>query len=107
MKNVTIKMVQKLVKEQGAIGLISMSYLYENGKDNHNIHFSNGAKMTFESSRIAGKVFRILKYELCFAQNFNWQSDETDGIIQASELGENPFACSVLCSNPSLNGIFK
>jgi hypothetical protein len=42
-----------------------------------------------------------------YDRHYNWQSDETDGIIQAAELGENPFAFSIICANPELNGIFK
>jgi hypothetical protein len=107
MKKVTVNAVKNLVKENNCAGLITMSYLYENGKDNHNIHFSNGTKLTFENSLTAGKVFRILKHELMFAQNYNWQSDEHDGIVQAAQLGLNPFAYSVICANPAMNGIFK
>ena len=101
--NITIKLVKKLVAENNAAGSITCSYIFENGKDNHMIHFSNGAKLTFEDSRTSGKVFRILKHELCYAQDYNWQSDETDGLVQASKLGENPFNFTMLCSNPNLN----
>lgn len=107
MKKVTVKAVQKMVAEANASGSITCSYIYENGKNNHNIHFSNGAKLTFENSSISGKVFRILKHELLFEQNFNWQSDEHDGIIQAAQLGENPFAFSIICANPNFNGTFQ
>ena len=96
---VTIKLVKRLIAENNASGSITCSYLFENGKDNHNIHFSNGAKLTFESSIVSSKVFRILKHELSFPQDYNWQSDETDGIIQAAQLGENPFAFTILSSN--------
>lgn len=107
MKKVTVKAVSKMVQENNANGTITMSYLYKNGKNNHNIHFSNGAVLTFENSTIASKVFRILKFELLFEQDFNFQSDENDGIIEASKLGQNPFAFSMICSNTSLNGKFN
>jgi hypothetical protein len=45
---------------------------------------------------IQSKVFRILKHELYFPQNFNFSSDEHDGIVQASLNGENPFAFTIL-----------
>lgn len=107
MTNVTINFVKKLVAQNNAAGKITMSYLYANEKDNHNIHFSNGVTLTFESSVIVSRVFRILKQDLYFEQDFNYQSDENDGIIQAANNGENPFAYSVICANPSLNGIFN
>jgi len=31
--------------------------------------------------------------------------DEFDGICQSNEIGENPFKCSVMCSNPKLNEV--
>ena len=107
MKRITKALVQRLVKENNASGKISMSYLYENNKDNHNIHFANGVKLTFENSITAGKVFRILKFELGFEQDYNFQSDENDGIVQAALLGENPFTYSIMCSNPALNEVVK
>jgi hypothetical protein len=72
------------------------------------ICFSNGAKLVFINDSITrGKVFRILKHELFYEQDFNFQSDETEGIIQASQNGENPFACTIMCANPLLNEVCK
>jgi len=31
--------------------------------------------------------------------------DEFDGICQANEIGQNPFKCSIMCSNPKLNEV--
>jgi len=107
MKNVTIKAVKTLVESHNASGTITSSYIYKNGVDNYNIHFSNGVVMTFESSLIQSKVFRTLKHELGFAQDFNFTTDEDAGIIQASKNGENPFAFSMICANTKLNGIYN
>ena len=49
----------------------------------------------------------MLKHELMFEQDFNFQSDEHDGIVEAAKIGENPFAFSIICANPKLNGIYK
>ena len=107
MKNITIKAVKKLVESNNANGKITCSYIYKNGLDNYNIHFSNGVVLTFESSLIQGKVFRTLKHDLGFAQDFNFFTEEDAGIIQASQNGENPFAYSIICANTSLNGIYN
>jgi hypothetical protein len=107
MKNVTIKAVKKLVESNNASGKITCSYIYKNGVDNYNIHFSNGAVLTFESSLIQGRVFRTLKHELYFEQDFNFLTEEDEGIIEASKNGENPFAFSIICANTSLNGIYN
>ena len=31
--------------------------------------------------------------------------DEFDGLCQANEIGENPFKCSIMCSNTELNEV--
>jgi hypothetical protein len=31
--------------------------------------------------------------------------DEFDGLCQSNEIGENPFKCSIMCSNPKLNEV--
>lgn len=107
MQNVTIKKVQKLVKENNASGKITLDYKYNNQKDEYYVYFSNGVKLLFETPKEQNKVFRILKLELGFEQNFNFSSDEHDGIVQAAQNGENPFAFSVICTNTCLNGIFN
>jgi hypothetical protein len=42
---------------------------------------------------------------------WGWQApqltDEEQGIVQASQNGENPFAYSIICADPSQNGIFN
>lgn len=37
----------------------------------------------------------------------NLSSDEFDGIVQAAKNGENPFAYTIICSNPELNEVHK
>ena len=107
MKRITVKSVKNLVSQSMASGKITQSYFYKNEKDNYIIHFSNGVELTFENSLNCGKVFRILKHELMFEQDFNFSSDESDGIVEASKRGENPFAFSLICANTALNGIYK
>jgi hypothetical protein len=97
---VTTKQVEKLVKNLVVANTekpyITCDYIYKDGKDIHSILFSNGAKLEFNCSRIHNKVYRILKHELYFPQNFNFSSDEHDGIVQAAQNGENPFAFTIL-----------
>jgi hypothetical protein len=97
---VTKKQVEKLVKNLYVNDMekpfITCEYVYKNGIDIYSILFSNGAKLDFPTGMIQSKVFRILKHELYFPQNFNFSSDEHDGIVQASLNGENPFAFTIL-----------
>lgn len=63
MKRVTIKSVQKLVKENNIKGLVSMEIV--SSQDIYKIH-SDGGVLSFDNLRTADKVFRILKHELYF-----------------------------------------
>jgi hypothetical protein len=97
---ITKKQVENLVKNLYSNDIekpfITCDYVYKNGKNIHSILFSNGEKLEFESGMIQNKVFRILKHELYFPQNFNLSSDNHDGIVQAALNGENPFAFTIL-----------
>lgn len=50
-----------------------------------------------------------VKYEAPEYTESNGQNvlsqDEYDGLCQAHELGENPFKCTIMCSNSSLNEV--
>ena len=50
--------------------------------------------------------FQIATYESSNVQNAMSQ-DEFDGLCQANEINENPFKCSIMCSNPLLNEVSK
>lgn len=70
------------------------------------IIFDNG--VIFESSNSIEKQNLWNKLiRMGYERHYNFSSDEFDGICQAAQNGENPFAYSIICSNPALNGIFK
>lgn len=73
---------------------------------NNNIVFDNGVIFQSATSREKTNLWNKLK-RMGFEQHFNFSSDEHDGIVQASENGENPFAYSIMCANPLLNEISK
>jgi len=75
MKRVTSQTVAKLVKDNNASGEVWMSFYWSGMKQNYNVHFSNGATLTFEDSQTANKVFTTLKTKLKFAQVFNFNED--------------------------------
>lgn len=72
----------------------------------NSIVFDNGVTFECSSSREKTNLWNKLK-RMGFEQHYNFSSDETDGIVQASLNGENPFAYSIICANTSLNGIFN
>jgi hypothetical protein len=93
MKNVTIKQVRKLVEQNNCKGNITCDY--NNGI--YSIIFSESGKLEFTDSATHGKVYRILKFELSYTQVSNFtNTDEHDGIVQAAQLGQNPFKCTIL-----------
>ena len=50
-----------------------------------------------------------VSYEKATYTNSNTQNvmsqDEFDGVCQANEIGENPFKCTIMCSNTELNEV--
>ena len=90
---VSIKQVEKLVKENNISGVVSMSF--ENRI--HTILSSNGGNISFTDSQTAGKVYRILTNELFFSKPDNFMNqDEFDGLCQANQLGFKTFECTIL-----------
>lgn len=73
---------------------------------NNNIVFDNGVIFESENSREQRKLWDKL-LRMGFERHYNFSSDEFDGLAQAGANGENPFAFTMMCSNPALNGIFK
>jgi hypothetical protein len=70
------------------------------------IVFKNGVVFTSETSRQRKTLWNKLQ-RMGYNRGYNFSSDEFDGICQAAQLGENPFAYSIICANPSLNEICK
>jgi len=91
---VSVKQVAKLVKENNIVGVVSMSF--DNGI--YTISSSEGGSIDFTDSLTSGKVYRILTNDLFFSkpQSSIVSQDEFDGLCQASELGYNPFDCTIL-----------
>lgn len=73
---------------------------------NNNILFDNGVILDSQNSREKTNLWNKLK-RMGFEQHYNFNSDEFDGLVQTDQLGENPYAFSIICSNPKLNGIFN
>lgn len=80
----------------------SMSYV----SGTLDIEFENGVVFRSATSNERGKLWNKLK-RMGYTQHYNPQSDEFDGLCQAGQLGLNPFACTIMCSNPSLNEVCK
>jgi hypothetical protein len=89
------------IRKANPQGKMTMDY---NGT--HQIIFDNGVIFTSATSRDNTNLWNKL-LRMGFNRHYNFQSDEIDGLVQASQNGENPFAFSIICSNTSLNGIFK
>jgi hypothetical protein len=70
------------------------------------IKFDNGVIFTSATWQERRNLWNKLK-RMGFDRCYNFSSDEFDGLCQAGQLGLNPFACTIMCDNPSLNGIFK
>ena len=56
--------------------------------------------------RIISDVSDIKFIEATFRkESNNNHGDEFDGLCQANQIGENPFKCSIMCSNTELNEV--
>jgi hypothetical protein len=68
------------------------------------ILFENGVKFDsvngLEKKKLWDKLVRM-GYE--YKRASYWESEEVEGLSMAAANGENPFKCSIICSNPSLN----
>lgn len=82
---------------QGSMTMVS-------GKND--IVFDNGVVFTSATPREKTNLWNKLQ-RMGYSKHYNFQSDEFDGLCQAGQLGLNPFACTIMCSNPELNGIFN
>jgi hypothetical protein len=87
---------------------LSFSYCWENGQDNHYLHVNGNKVASFSTSREQLKSYnKIRKMDLGWGWKAPQLTDEEQGIIEAAKNGENPFAYSIICADPSQNGIFN
>lgn len=69
---------------------------------NYGIQFENGVFFNFKNSKEQQKVWRKL-IKMGFAIYYNFSSDEHNGIIDAYNKGENPFAFTIMCGDSKRN----
>lgn len=62
---------------------------------NNDIVFENGVTFTSETSREKTNLWNKLM-RMGFNRVYNFSSDEFDGIVQASQNGENPYKFTIL-----------
>jgi hypothetical protein len=88
--------------------IMGFDFQWENGVDNNYITINGERFLSFTKESDRKKSFDKIK-RMGFA--LGWQkplpTDEDMGIIQAHKNGENPFAYSIICSNPSRNEVVK
>lgn len=79
------------------------------GNKDHNFIVADGKRiLAFDSSRNQRKAYdKIRKMGLGWGWKTPQFTDEEQGIIQAAGNGENPFAYSIICSNPEMNEVVK
>jgi hypothetical protein len=70
----------------------------------NDIVFSNGVVLTSATSREKETLWNKLT-RMGYEQVTNTSSDEFDGLVQAAQIGENPFECTIMCANPELNEV--
>ena len=54
-------------------------------------------------SNVTKSINKIKNKGLGFGWNKHQNTDEENGLIQASKNGENPFAYTIICGNPKYN----
>lgn len=74
----------------------------------NDIVFDNGVVFTSATPMEKTNLWNKLK-RMGYSQPDGgyFQTDEFAGLCQAGELGLNPFAYTIMCSNPSLNEVCK
>ena len=74
----------------------------------NDIKFDNGVVFTSATPREQHNLWNKLQ-RMGFSRRDGgyFATDEFAGLCQAGELGLNPFAYSIICSNPSLNEVCK
>jgi hypothetical protein len=99
---ITKQIVAQKIAEIGASGTISYS-------DDNTIKFSNGAIIHCIDDNTRSKIYRVLTQEFYYSVTDPRMEDQDtiDGIIQAAGNGENPYNCTIMCSNPALNEVSR
>lgn len=88
--------------------VLGFDYQWENGVDNNYLTINGKRVISFLSWKDREKtVSKIKRMGLGLGWKAPILTDEEEGIIQAGKLGLNPFAYSIICSNPELNQIVK
>ena len=94
--------------------VLSFDYEYQNSRDNYYIVADGKRIINCTTSKIQRASFNKIRGNGSGqGDGYGWGwvkpqlTDEEQGLIQAAENGENPFAFSIICSNPELNGTFK
>ena len=102
----TVKEIKGLnIKENDSL---SFDFEYIDSVDNYFIVLNGERFLSFSNYRDRLNSFNKIKR---MGLGLGWikpiLTDEEEGIIQASKNGENPFAYSIICSNPELNEVVK
>jgi hypothetical protein len=75
---------------------------------NNDIVFDNGVIFTSATPREKTNLWnKLIRMGYSRPSDGYLKSDEFNGLCQAGQLGLNPFNCTIMCSNPQLNGIFN
>jgi hypothetical protein len=110
MKNLTKPLTSGEIRKMGIKESDSLSYdfLHLGETKQYILCINEKRVLSFEDSR-----HRTWSYDKIRRMGLGWgarkhqNTDEEDGIIQASKNGENPFAYSIICANPELNEIVR
>ena len=105
-KTITASEIRSLNISKDSV--MSYDYLYSNGQNNYYIVIDGVKRIKCENSTTQRKSFnKIKEYGFGFGEGKRMLTDEEEGLCQAAKNGENPFAFSMICANPELNGIFN
>lgn len=103
-KAVSVKQINQIKESVNLTSETVITYSFEN--ETYFMHFDS--KIVFSAK--SEKILRLSKDKIRrMGLGWGWskplQTDEEAGIIQAANNGENPFAYSIICSNPELNEV--
>lgn len=102
----TAKEIRNLnINENDVLGY---DYEWQNGIDNNYLTVNGERIISFLKSKDREKTFyKIKRMGFGLGRKARILTDEEEGIIQAVQNGENPFAYSIICANPEMNKIVK
>lgn len=105
-KALTASEIRELNIERNDI--LGYDFQYENGVDNNYLTVNGERILSFTNSRDRRRTKdKIQKQNVGLGWNKPQLTDEEQGIIQASNNGENPFAYTIMCGDPRQNKIVK